>query len=138
MSRSIPSPEIQKLAERLVSYEAGKNSSTGEIPLEFPVIEKLRRHLIALVGIVGFSSLLSRTLVLARKQVPGLSVVQVKPDGHLDGLKEIDQGRTEAFAMLIAQLLALLVTFIGERLMMNIVADAWPDLPGGDTVEKEQ
>lgn len=136
MSRSIPNPETQKLAERLVSYEAGKNSSAGEIPLDFLVIEKLRRPLIALVGVAGFSSLVSRTLVLARKEAPGLSAVQVKPDGSLEGLKEVDQGQAMARAMLIAQLLGLLVTFIGESLMMKIVGDAWPDLPAEDTVEK--
>jgi len=138
MSRSIPSPEIQKLAERLVSYEAGKNSSAGEIPLVFPVSEKLRRPLSALVGVAGFNSLLSRALALARKEVPGLSAVQIKPDGSLEGLKEVDQGQTKGRAMLIAQLLGLLVTFIGESLMMKIVVDAWPDIPAVDTVEKEQ
>jgi len=138
MSRSIPSPDIQKLAERLVSYEAGKNSSAGEIPLEFHVIEKLRRPLIALVGVAGFSSLLSRGLVLATKEVPGLSVVQVKPDGSLEGLKEVDQGQTKGPALLVAQLLGLLVTFIGESLMKKIVADTWPDFPAAGTVEKEQ
>jgi hypothetical protein len=41
-------------------------------------------------------------------------------------------------ATLVAQLLGLLVTFIGEHLMLTLVRDAWPDLPILDdgTLEK--
>ena len=40
--------------------------------------------------------------------------------------------------MLIAQLLGLLDSFIGESLMLSLVRDAWPDLPVVDygTLEK--
>jgi hypothetical protein len=36
-----------------------------------------------------------------------------------------------AEVMLIAQLLGLLVTFIGESLMLSLLLDAWPDLRQG-------
>ena len=56
--------------------------------------------------------------------------VQVRDDGSLSGFDEIESSpdTTEAAgAILIAHLLELLITFIGESLTLNLVKDAWPD-----------
>jgi hypothetical protein len=76
---------------------------------------------------------------VAKAKVPRLSAVHVKPDGSLEVLRELgnqDQA-AEAGVMLISQLLGLLVTFIGESLMLSLVLDAWPDFPVHDTLEKK-
>ena len=102
------------------------------------VSEKLRLPLSTLAGSSGFRSILARSLTLAKAQAPGLSAVQVKPDGSLEGLSYLgnqDQD-AEAGVILIAQLLGLLVTFIGEGLMLSLVLDAWPDFTAIDTLEK--
>jgi hypothetical protein len=105
------------------------------------VTEKLRRPLVTLAGIAGFRSLLARALTLAKSQAPGLSTVQIEPDGSLAGFSELgNQAQVaEAGVMLIAELLGLLITFIGESLMLTLVRKAWPDLPLLDegTVEKK-
>jgi hypothetical protein len=126
-------PESRYLAQRLLSYEAdaGKNSETSE-SATFRVCAKLRKPLITLAGAAGFRSLLSRALTLAMIEVPSLSTVQVAADGSLQGLDELepridkDQFK-EGGAILIAQLIALLLTFIGEGLTLRMVQDVWPE-----------
>jgi hypothetical protein len=70
-------------------------------------------------------------------------VVQVAADGSLKGLDELEpqidqeQARDEG-AVLIAQLLGLLVTFIGEGLTLRLVQDVWPEAAfNGRVSEKE-
>ncbi len=52
----------------------------------------------------------------------------------MDGLNELHNDEAEeAGVMLIAHLLGLLATFIGESLMLSLVREAWPELPFDDT-----
>src|ERR1039457_2434917 len=127
-------PEQGHLAPRLLTYEAvaGKNSEPAE-SAAFRVCERLRRPLITLAGVAGFRSLLSRALTLARAEAPSLSAVQVAADGSLKGLDELEpqididkeQARDRG-TILIAQLIGLLLTFIGEGLTLRLVQDVWP------------
>ena len=138
MSRPGPTPKIRQLALRLLSYEAAIPSEPP-MPAALRVSEKLRRPLSTLVGSSGFRSLLARALTLAKAQAPGLSAVQIKPDGSLEGLSDLgNQDQAAAGVILIAQLLGLLVTFIGESLMLSLVLDAWPDFPVFDSLEKKR
>jgi hypothetical protein len=121
------------LAQRLLTYEAfaGKNSEPAESAV-FRVCAKLRQPLITLAGVAGFRSLLSRALTLARAEAPSLSSVQVEADGSLKGLDELEPqtGKEQARdggAILIAQLVGLLLTFIGEGLTLRLVQDVWPE-----------
>jgi hypothetical protein len=138
-------PESRYLAQRLIAYEAvaGKNSEPTEFAA-FRVCETLRQPLITLAGVASFRSLLSRALTLARAQAPSLSAVQVAADGSLQGLDELepqidkDQAR-EAGVILIAELLGLLLTFIGEGLTLRMVQDVWPEAAfDGRVFEKER
>ena len=137
-------PESRHLAQRLLTYEAvaGENSEPTESSA-LRVCAKLRRPLITLAGVAGFRSLLSRALTLARTEAPSLSVVQVAADGSLEGLNELEpqigkeQARDEG-AILIAQLIGLLLTFIGESLTLRLVQDVWPEVAfNGRVSEKE-
>jgi hypothetical protein len=137
-------PKSRHLARRLLTYEAvaGKNSEPAE-SAAFRVCAKLRRPLITLAGVAGFRSLLSRALTLARAEAPSLSVVQVAADGSLKGLDELkpqidkEQARDEG-AILIAQLLGLLLTFIGEGLTLRLVQDVWPEAAFNGRVSEEE
>jgi len=126
-------PQTRDLALRLLAYDdtAGKTSEPTEFAA-FGVCERLRQPLITLAGVAGFRSLLSRALTLARAEAPSLSAVQVAADGSLKGLDELEpqigkeQARDEG-AILIAQLIGLLLTFIGEGLTLRLVQDLWPE-----------
>jgi hypothetical protein len=80
-----------------------------------------------MAGTTGFASVLSRALTLAQREAPALRVAQVRPDGSMEGLSS---DTAEAHPILVAYLLNLLVTFIGEVLTMRLLTDIWPDVPG--------
>jgi hypothetical protein len=124
-------PESRYLAQRLLTYEAGKNPETKD-SAACRVCSKLRRSLIILAGVAGFRSLLSRAVTLARAEAPSLSAIQVAADGSLQGLDELESQMNKDLAseggvVLIARLLDLLLTFIGKGLTLRIVQDVWPE-----------
>jgi hypothetical protein len=123
-----PDPASLHLARRLLDYE-DQGPDTAESPALYLVSEKLRRPLSRLAGTAGYRSLLSRALTLASVQAPSLTAVKMNPDGSLDPGGAIGDRRqtTEAGAMLIAQLLSLLILFIGEGLVLSLLSDIWPD-----------
>lgn len=132
-------PAMRNLALWLLAQEAsaGKPSEI-KMYAAFRVYEKLRRPLSTLAGVTGCRSLISRALTLAKKEAPSLGEVQVKEDGSLEwtGAIELQQCMNEAAkeggAVLVAQLLGLLVTFIGQTLTVRLVRDLWPDAPFED------
>ena len=98
--------------------------------MAFRVCEKLRRPLTILAGAAGSHSLLLRALTLAKREAPGLGVVRVTADGLLkDGDVELylDNHYGEEEVVLVAHLLGLLFTFIGETLTLRLMDDVWPD-----------
>jgi hypothetical protein len=120
-------PQTRDLAQSLIAHEgaAGKTSEPMELAA-FRVCETLRRPVSALAGVDGFRALLSRALALARVETPVLGVLQVAADGSLQGLDElgrqIDKDQVaEGGVILIAQLLGLLLTFIGEAMTSRLV-----------------
>jgi hypothetical protein len=127
-------PQMRDLAERLIAHEARDNKSSGKkSTASFPVCEKLRPPLAALVGSTGFSALLSRALALASPEVPRLRAVHVKADGSLEGLAELEaqvdpEQISEGRVALLAQLLGLLHALIGEHLTMQLMREVWPQL----------
>ena len=126
-------PEVKALASRLMAYEAGKVRA-GEAPnsVAFRVCDKLRQSLSRLAGIAGFRSLLSRALALASNEVRWLKAVHINAEGYLEGLDEAqsrlsrDEG-AKGEIVLVAHLIGLLTTFIGEELMLRLMQEAWPD-----------
>ena len=129
---------MRDFAERLIAYETRENkSSETKTSGPFLVGEKLRPQLATLMGNVGFRALLSRALALANAEVPWLRAVHIKADGSFDGLDElgaqVDPDEIfEGSVVLLAQLLGLLVAFIGELLTLRLVRDVWPKLPLND------
>ena len=132
MSRA--TPQMRNVAKRLMAHETRENdSSETQNPAVFPVFDKLRPQLATLMGNAGFRGLLSRALALANEEVRWLRAVHVKSDGSLTGLDELEaqlpaeqffEGRT----VMLAQLLGLLVAFIGEDLTVRMLSAAWPKL----------
>jgi len=132
MSRA--TPKMRDFAERLIAYETKENKSAGtKPPVAFIVGEKLRPHLATLMGNTGFRALISRALALANAEVPCLRAVQVKADGALEGLGELEakvdpKKMADGRVVLVAHLLGLLVAFIGEDLTLRLVCEIWPKL----------
>jgi hypothetical protein len=123
---------MRSIAQRLIAYEApGDGSPETTEDATFRVTERLRPHLATLMGNGGFRALLARALVLAAEEVPSLRTVRISPDGTLAGFElsharlkpaEICEGRV----VLLAQLLGLLVAFIGPGMTSRLVGEIWP------------
>ena len=130
MSRATPS--MRHFAKRLIIFETRQNPSVAtKLRPAFTIPEKLRPHLVALMGNGGFEALLARALALAKTEVPWLRPVHVNAGGAMQGLEEIPaqigpDEFLEGRVVLLAQLLGLLVAFIGEDLTMRLLRDIWP------------
>jgi hypothetical protein len=144
-------PQMRSMATALIAYESRHNkTSEAKSTLGFHVCEKLRPQLAILMGNGGFRALVSRALTIANEEVPWLRRVHVKSDGSLEAVGKLkaqisaDQ-IAEGRVVLLAQLLGLLVAFIGENLTLQILHDVWPkalitagDSANGGKNEKKQ
>jgi hypothetical protein len=119
-------PVIEALAQRLIALESAGEPSAMQFAAAVRTCDRLRVTLARLVGADGFCSLMSRALALAKREVPSLEAARVLPDGSLVGLDGVRRD-ADAGVIVVARLLGLLVTFIGESLTLGIVRDAWPD-----------
>jgi hypothetical protein len=125
---------MRSIALRLINYETpGNDSSETTNTATFQVTDRLRPHLATLMGNGGFRALLARALALASAEVSWLRAVQVNADGTLDGLEKLHAHLKpaefrEGRVVLLAQLLGLLVAFIGPGLTSRLVGEIWPQL----------
>lgn len=130
---------------------AAQNSSDA-----VTVCAKLRHVITAFASSSGFRSLLVRAVTLAKSQDSALAVLHVHEDGSLSGFDTMspasgeprsndkssgDTGKMQdsqtrrsgagrsGGELLVACLLDLLITFIGESLTLQLVRSAWPDVP---------
>ena len=130
-----PSPSIRRLARKLLAAEAAVRQATNAPEHEaVRVSERLRDSLTRVAGADGFAALLRRAVALAQEEVPSLHHVTVMPDSSIEGFEALASGSassgdegTDESAALIAHLLGLLVTFIGEPLTLQLVRECWPD-----------
>jgi len=125
----LPPKKTRDMARSLVACEAEASTvSLQAEPASVRAYERLRRQLSAQVGVDGFQALASRALALAKSQSPRLSAVQVTANGGLSGLgradsqKDVDEDG-EAGIILIAQLLGLFLTFLGEATTLRLIED---------------
>jgi hypothetical protein len=141
---------MRSFAKHLIDYETLRNkSSQAKLSPTFPVTEKLRPLLATLMGNGGFRALLSRALALAGAEVFWLHALHVNADGILEGVEashaRVDPAEfLEGKVVLLAQLLELLVAFIGMSLTLRLLSEVWPQLSlndmdfsnGGDNEKK--
>jgi hypothetical protein len=129
--------KMRAIAQRLIADEpVGSESSEPNAFPAFRVCDKLSRPLVGLTGVAGFRSLLSRALALASEEAEWLRAMRVEADGSLEypaemaplGKEEVAEGEIA----LTAQLLELLVTFIGKPLTLSLVRGVWPGAPLDD------
>jgi hypothetical protein len=111
---------------------ASARTSRSDAPAAELVNANLRLCLTRIAGTRGFTSLLGRALTLASANMPTLQGAKVGTEGSVEGLDQIvaqdDVVWQEAAVAVTAQLLELLVTFVGEPLTRRMVREACPDL----------
>ena len=125
----IPPNGTRDLARSLVAREADTSTTSPQIePATVRVYDRLRRQFSAPVGVDGFQVLASRALALAKSESRRLSTVQITANGGLRGLGEVESQTdtdedSEVGIILIAQLLGLFVSFLGEATTLRLIED---------------
>jgi hypothetical protein len=124
--------QMQSIATRLNTWESNAaNSSKQKLGGAVLVVEKLRVPIATLMGDAGFRALLSRAIALTYAEVPWLGTNREAEDpfngfGRFEG-----QVRPHEISMaeniLIANLLNLLSTFVGEALTLQFLREVWPN-----------
>lgn len=125
------------IARQLMAAETLAAPAETAKSASFRATDKLRPHLSMLMGRSGFQALLARSLRLANAEVRWLGAVQVDGAGELHGLTvahaTLDAAQfAEGEIALLAQLLGLLVAFIGPALTLRLITQTWPQLSFGD------
>lgn len=127
---------VQDITYRLLRIEKSSRADCdSDIRLAIYVCAKLQVPLTRFAGPVGYSTLLSRALALSCADNTRFQDMFISPDGilviseptSLQGQPISTNLPNDEGAILIAHLLALLATFVGEHLMLTLLSDAWPD-----------
>lgn len=120
-----PTQSLRELAAQLLAASA--LGSDPQVPEAVLVNENFRAALARLTGTAAVASLLGRALALASAEMPALRSVKVNANGQLEGIEHLSQGATSREAAgteVTAQVLELLVTFIGEGITRRLVSEA--------------
>jgi hypothetical protein len=119
-------------ARRLLALEgAASGADDSGAAAAGRVYDKLHLHLAPLVGTFGVQSLFVRSAKLTPNEFAALAEVSVlegstKLREHWDAPgSAVD---AESAAALFATFLSLLTTFIGERLVTQVLRSAWPTI----------
>lgn len=131
-------PVARTLAEQALLYEGqGRSDPATMADALQRAYERLRWRLVVLVGSAGFAALFSRALRLAQEDFPALRDVTADAQSkgglqRLDAFVTANAGDPAAaiagLSAILAHLIGLLVTFIGEDIAVRLVYDAWPEL----------
>src|SRR5215208_7766038 len=142
------SPELKNLARRLLAHEAKKSPSPVKLAEALDVCcQRLHKGLDPLIGGGGFRALLDRALYLAKKEQSWLNGVGIEdyPGCEFKALREAMNGKepaviNETFTVILANVIWLLVTFIGEDIALGLIEEAWPDtkIRATDSISKGQ
>ena len=136
---------LRQLALNVLTREAGVGAdATALAAATHRAYDNLVRVLVPLIGEVGITALTARALHLAQREYPWLA--RTRDSTPIDesfaqlrlSLEQHDDPAVaaEAAAATLASLLALLVTFIGEPLTMNLLRRAWPDRASDGSAEE--
>lgn len=129
-------PDVGELARRLVEHEAGGSPApSASVAAAEAACRRLKNDLTDLLGSGGVSALMGRALNLAKRERPLLAGVTLdtEPSSCFTGLPEAlaagtDEEAAAASASVLAHLLGLLVTLLGEELGMQPVRKLWPNV----------
>lgn len=148
-----PTPADIALAARLLAHQrsasAGVEDPAAAARLAVVgVYERLAERLSPLIGAAGLRALLARSARLSVQEYPCLRILSVSVDATLPAASVVEQLATsfgdldavhasEAAAALYGTLIGLLTSFIGERLVGQVLQSAFPALDHGIVKETE-
>jgi hypothetical protein len=130
---------MHALALRLLRHEAHRGEDlTAVLDAAERCYGKLCTVLAQLVGVSGCQALLGRALRIATLEHPRLGSARSasEPLGSIDGLRDslrtvTPMEASDSLATVLASLMWLLATFIGDDLTLRLLRDVWPDVSLG-------
>lgn len=95
------------------------------------IYDALQSQLSPLMGAAGFQALLARSAKLTRRQFDFLDVAEAIDSTRLRQCLQAQDPTlaSAAAAVLFGTFIALITTFIGERLTSQVLRSSWPTLP---------
>lgn len=127
------SPRLHQMARLLLEQEAEEPRDLDAMLIGSQrVCQKLAVRMGRVVGPRGYQAMLARAIKLASAEFPSLAAIQAGADGSLGGVREALNNHGDAVAALVAvlaHLLDLLATFIGDDLAARVVGEALPGAP---------
>lgn len=129
-------PPLRNLAQRLFEHEAKESLNPTELSEALQICcRRLHSQLGRLIGSGGFRALLERAVYLAKKEHSWLDTVTIAeyPGCELNGLVIATKGKNpetvkQAAILILANVIWLLVTFIGEDIALGLIREAWPNI----------
>lgn len=141
----VPDPEVpngmssvRELADHLI-ISLEEDSPAGEkVNFGFEIIKS---QLTSLVGTGGFSMIMSNALSHSKSEVAWLRDVDSKSNGSIIGLEaacaNISHAEFRAGSVVVlANIIGLLVGFIGPIMTEAVIRDTWPNAPVMNLVRK--
>ena len=122
-----PSIRYVERARQLLAHEAGTAGETAAVR----VFDKLSERLTPLLGAAGVQLLFVRSAKLTQGELSPAVPTTILGDGAK--VRELLAARDPALSAdtattLFANFLTLITTFIGERLTLQVLRGAWPNL----------
>jgi hypothetical protein len=123
-------PAREKMAMRALEVEGAEEDVAGIAAASVKVHDKLRASLVPLLGAASVDALLVRSAQMTSRQMPFLKGVFDGGAARLgERLREqTPKAASSAAVALFGTFLALIATFIGERLTAQALQKAWPAL----------
>jgi hypothetical protein len=144
-------PQLRDLTRRLFAYQITRSPGPADLAEVMEgLCQQLRQRLDPLIGDGGFTALLKRAVKLANQEFAWLQPDSIgdDPGCSLKALADAAaRGRSgkEARASLelvFANVVWLLVTFIGEDLVLRLAQEIWPEvaieLTGADSEKRKK
>lgn len=127
-----PSAAQAERARQLLASEGDCSNTEACAAAAGRVYDKLDAQLMPLLGRAGFRALFMRSAKLAQSELPSLAGVAhslesaTRLRAWLQSLELV--AAIETAAVLLGNFLELTTTFIGERLTVQVLRQAWPEI----------
>ncbi|MCP9495856.1 MAG: hypothetical protein MSG64_15515 [Pyrinomonadaceae bacterium MAG19_C2-C3] len=135
-------PELLELARRLLAHEAKQSRPRGNAAAMKRACERLSEPVNSLVGAGGLRALVARALYLAKQEFAWLEGVKADETAvcSFSNLDEATAGQpadeaSRGTAQILANIIWLLVTFIGDDIVLRLVHETWSDVPLGEAAK---
>jgi len=141
------SPAARALARRVLPQDTGERPDAAALAAAIERADaRLRGRLADLIGLTGYTTLVVRAVRLAQAEHPALERVTVDvgatgAEGSLHGVRAVvetagasgadPRAVEDSLAAILAHIIGLLSTVIGEDLAQRLVREAWPEIAHG-------